>query len=408
MYKTKFQQKVILIALCACSAASIAQDAEVISLGSVDVIPTLNIQAAYDDNIRGDEDDVESDTIITIIPAIRALIDNGISGFSFDYSLTKGEYLSESDESFLNQTYSTSFGWNIIDTHVVTLSARLFDAHDARSPDAPSGSGRDELDKYEDTTYTFDYSYGDRTQFFGYSLTASLFDKRYKTNRETVVIDGETFLSTSLDDRETENYDARFNINPSETLQLSLLYGQSKTRYDEDDSVTQDSDQKSYGVGLNWEISEALDLSASFSNVERDLINDTDEDKSDQYSLSSTWAPYSYSRYTLSLSQTINEPNNTGADGEDFVEVQRAQIVWAHDWTDVFSTNLSYAKSESDYVGSNPDRLDESNTIAFGIGYQLRRWVGLNFDVSQVSRDGTEASPKSDRTIARLGAAFTL
>lgn len=410
MYKTRLQKMIVSIVLGTMCTFSMAQ--EPITFGSVDIIPTLNLGAAYDDNIRSEGNSTESDTLITINPAVRAQIDNGISGFSLDYSLTKGEYLSESDEDFLNQTYGASFGWNIVDTHTVNLSATLFDAHDPRSPDAPSGvSGRDELDEYEDTTYTFNYQYGDRSVLFGYSLTASLFDKEYKTNRQEKVVDGQTFPSTALNDRETKRYDAQFNINVSEALQLNLLYGLSETRYVEDASVTDDSDQQSYGVGVNWDISVVFGLNASYSEVERDLINDPTQDdatKSEQYSLGGSWSPYSYSQVTLDLSQVINEPSNTSTDQEDFVEVQSIQLAWNHDWTDVFSTNMSYANAESDFVGSDSRRVDDSDTVNLGFDYQFRRWATLNFNVRQTSRDGTQASPKSDRTAAQLGVALTL
>jgi len=401
MYKSKLQKTMVSIALSSFCSISVAQEA--ITVGLVDVIPTLNLGLAYDDNIRSEATNTQSDTIFTITPSVRAQIDNGVSGFALDYSLTKGEYLSESSESFLNQSYGASLGWNIVDTHVVRLSASIFDAHDARSPDAPSGLGADELDEFEDTTYTFNYSYGERAVLFGYSLAATVFDKAYKTNRE-----GEN--GTRLDDFERDSLDGRFDVNVSETFQLNLLYGQSKTRYSDIASVTLDNDEESYGLGFNWDVSTAFDIDASYSKVNRQLVNDNtqDEFKLDRYELNGTWSPFSYSRVSLGLAQSISEPSSTGADGERFVQTQSATLGWAHEWTDIFSSNMSYANSESDFVESTSGRVDDSDTVVLGLDYQFRRWAALNFSVSRATRDGTATSPKSDKNVAQLGVALTL
>ena len=401
MNKGKLQQTIIFIALGSVSSVSVAQ--EPITVGPADVIPTLNLGVTYDDNIRSEETNTTSDTIITINPSVRAQIDRGVSGFAFDYSLTKGEYLSESSESFLNQTYGASFGWNIVDTHVVSLSANIFDAHDARSPDAISALGADELDEFKDTTIAFNYSYGERALLFGYSLAATLFDKEYTTNRGGP-------NGTRLDDFDSQRFDARFDVNLSDTFQVNALLGQSQTRFSDAASENRDSDEFSYGVGFNWDVSTTFDLVAAYSKVDRELINENtqNEFKLDRYNLSGTWSPYSYAQVSVDLGQSVSEPSSAGDDGERFVETQSASLNWNHNWTDILSSNLSYANSESDYVGSTTGRVDDADTIALGVGYQFRRWATLNFSLSQASRGGSEESPKSDKNVAQLSVALTL
>lgn len=417
MNKTAFYKSIILFISGTLSALSFAQTEESIAFGPADIIPTLAIQAAYDDNITSVETDseIESDTIITISPAVRAQIDNGVSGFAFDYSLTKGEYISESSESFLDQAYGLSFGWNVIDRHTVTISADLTDSHDRREPDVP-GFERDELDKFEATTYNLDYVYGNRSVFFSYELSAALSDIRYKTNRkplrdvDDVNNDGDTtevrVPGTALNDRETESINVRLNINPTERLQFSLLFGEAQTRYDEEESVALDSDQQSYGVGFSWDVSQSFEMVATFVDV--NIEQDGGDSQRDGYDLSGTWSPLSYSQFTLGMAQTVTEPSATSTDGEDFVDVQTITAQWRHNWTDIFSSNLVYSQSESDFVGSETNRLDESESASLGLGYQLRRSVSLSFNVSHTSREGTETSPKSDRTVAQIGAEFTL
>jgi len=354
MNKGKLQQTIIFIALGSVSSVSVAQ--EPITVGPVDVIPRLNLGVTYDDNVRSEETDTQSDTIITINPSVRAQIDRGVSGFAFDYSLTKGEYLSESS-----------------------------------------------VDEFKDTTIAFNYSYGERALLFGYSLAATLFDKKYTTNREGA-------NGTRLDDFDSERFNARFDINVSDTFQVNVLFGQSQTRFSDVASVANDSDQLSYGVGFNWDISTTFDLVAAYSKVDRELINENtqNEFKLDRYNLNGTWSPYSYSRVSLDLGQSVSEPSTAGIDGERFVESQSASLNWSHNWTDIFSTNLSYANSESDYVGSTTGRVDDTDTIALGVGYQFRRWATVNFSLSEVSRGGSEASPKSDKDVAQLSVALTL
>jgi len=407
MHKNTLQKTISVITLSVLSMASVAQEAEVISVGSIDFIPTLNLQASYDDNIRrvSESEGPESDTIITVTPAIRAQIDNGISGFSLDYSITRGEYLSESNESFLNQNYGASFGWNVVGTHVVTLSANVLDAHDARTPDAPSGLGRDDLDEYEDTTWTLDYRYGERQILFGYALTASLFDKRYKTNRE--VTPGSGFESTALNDRDVSNYSAQLNINVSEALQFNVNYGQSDIEYDQAASSDRDSEEQSYGVGVVWDFSESFDFSASVAKVDKEFADDTREDATvDRISLAGTWSPYSYSSVSLNLSQSADESNDAD---EDFIESFSSEISWRHGWTDLLVTNISYAKTEDDYIGGTIDRLDDSTTVGLTASYQFRRWIALSLGLESSSEGGKNSeSPESDKTTATLGAAFTL
>ena len=405
MYKKKLPAIIGAVTLGAFSSMSVAQEAGVVSVGLIDIIPSLSIQAVYNDNIRSVEEDENptSDTSVVIMPSVRAQIDNGVSGFAFDYSLTQREYLSESEENALDEAYGASFGWNVVGDHLVNLAVNRFNSQDPRSPDAASGVDSDELDEFEDTSLTFGYSFGAPDLLLGYALSMSQFGREYTTNRSL----------TSVNDRESDSLDARLNINLAERIQVNLTYGESDTDYDElgADNQSQDSEQQSYGLGIVWDFSEALDFAASYAEVDVDFESpDRDSSTSDRFNISSTWSPLDYTSFSLVLGRSIGQPdNNSSADGENLIEASTHQVGWRNAWNEVLSSNLNYALVENDFVGSTTNRVDTTKTISLGLNYQFRRWVAINFGLSESSRDGRNAaSPNSDQMTATLGANFTL
>lgn len=404
MYCNNLIKNISLVALSLFVATSFAQEIDqeigAVSYASVDVIPSLNISALYDDNIRNEESSPESDTIIKVAPSIRAQIDNGISGWTFDYGLEKGGYLSNSDENYLNLNFGGSFGWNIVGSHVVTIASAVNESETARTPDAPSGvDNSDELDKVKETTRSVSYAYGDRSALISYSLDASVFNRQYTTNRNV----------TKFEEYESKSYGGQLSLNPSQFFQVSLLADAGETRYDVNEPGTDsnDSDKDSYGVGLSWDVSTALSFNATVSFEDRDFIDPNKDDAElETYDISGKWSPLDYSGFTFGVSQTINESNR---EDEDFVQVDGIRIGWNSAWTDALSSNLGYSKSKSDYIGRAVPRLDDSEVIGLDIRYQFRRWVALSFGLSNTHNRSTDpAVAEFDKNTASLGATFTL
>ncbi len=396
------KNKIIIVAFSVLSVMStsvLAQSARRVPVGPFDVTPSLRLDYVKDDNLYQSENsaDIVSTDITTVTPAIDIVFDNGVSGFSIEYQLEDATFSDRSSEDYTDQRVDLAVGTLFAGFHRIELNAGYTESHDRRGSDAPSGAPSDidnisqDLDEFEDTEYEVAYTLGTEEAPFSVKVYGGEFERRYTTNPAT----------TDVFDRDESSAGVDFIWNVSEDLHLTLLYIDTDIEYLRDPD--RDSSEQLYAINVDWEPTDALDTSIRVGQVEKQFESPMSSDFSGGYwDVTVDWSIYSYSSISLQASRFIDESSTS--DGA-FTIRRELGIAWAHNWTDVFQTELSYVDGTIDYSGD--PRRDTNENARFNISYQFRRWATVGFSAQQFVR-GSTTTAEYDQNVYGLNLLLTL
>ena len=394
---------IVFIGLLYTAVSSQAQENPGFALGPFDVSPGLDIEVVRDDNIFQTADNAVSDTITRVSPGVSLVFDNGISGFALDYRLNTGYYSESTSEDYIDQSLASTFGWAVNDIHRVEFDVSLLKSHDDRSLDNASQTGAvvntdNELDEFDEWDYAARYILGNSGSLLTLTLNAGLSEKTYTSNR----------ASTRENDFEATRYGSQLSWPLTPDLSVFAALNQVEVEYTEDNnSANSDSDTLTYDVGVNWGGDRQLTGSIALGNSERDAEDDADSSDTSRWRVSLSWAPLSYSTFSLSSSREQYETSGqNGVQQGDFVDVQSLSLSWSHDWTRRLTSRITVDSAETDYIGD--PREDETESYNLGVNYNFSRWLTAGLFVGREERDSTDSDSSYDGNLYGLNLSFTM
>jgi hypothetical protein len=354
---------------------STSSEAGSLPVGPFDLVPFLNLELIDDDNITSASFNSLSDNITTVSPGFTLSFDDGLRGISLDYLLEDATYSDHGENDYTDQFIDFLAGSLIADIHRIEFSAGLVESHDPRDS-SPSGGL---LDEYDEDTLGLSYTLGLLDSPFSIRLSASELERRYTSN----------ILTTLPFNRDEEAVGFNVFYDLSTDIRLSLEYLETDITYIDDPnrnnpSLTRDSTEEDVGVGLNWEMSESLELQFLVGNTDRDIQDSSRTGFSGAFwDASLSWSPLSYSTFTVALARNTEE--NTTVELADFLVQRDSRFSWSHGWFDDFTTEITYIDQSIDYSASS--RKDKNDELEIRFQYQFRRWVGFELFYRDIERD---------------------
>ncbi len=400
------KNKIIIVAFSIFSILStsvIAQNARRVPVGPFDVTPSLRLDYVNDDNLYQSEasESIVSTDITTITPAVDIVFDNGVSGFSIEYQLEDATFSNRSSEDYTDQRVDLAAGTQFAGIHRIEVNAGYTESHDRRGSDSASAGIPDDidnisqdLDEFEDTEYELAYTLGSEEAPVSVKVYGGEFEREYTTNR--------TLMGGTLAfDREEASAGIDVIWNVSEDLHLTLLYIDTDIEYIRDPD--RDSSEQLYAINIEWEPTDAIETNVRVGQVEKQFESPMSSDFSGGYwDVSVDWSIYSYSSISVEASRFIDESSTS--DGA-FTIRRELGIAWAHNWTDVLQTELSYIDGTIDYSGD--PRRDTNENTRFNISYQFRRWATVGFSAQQFVR-GSTTTAEYDQNVYGINLFLTL
>ncbi len=159
-----------------------------------------------------------------------------------------------------------------------------------------------------------------------------------------------------------------------------------------------DLNSKNIGLltGVTWEATAKTTGTAKFGREKKKYDDSSIGDKSTgMWEVGATWEPRTYSRFSLNTRRGFDE----GTDNSSTIKTQTTTLRWDHDWAERLSSNVSYTRSDQDYLDTVIPREDKLDTFGIGLTYEMRRWLDIGIGYKYAENDSDVQSESYERNI---------
>ena len=349
-----------------------------IDLGPITLTPTLKLAEAYNDNV--DEDARENASWVTeVSPTFVLAAQDRLNVYSLTYSFDSEIFHSQHDDDNTDHHLTADAHLEFNSRNRLDLNAGYHDVEDTDDADSSTG----ENDQYHTSNIGAVYGFGAQ------SATMQL---EFGVNHEAKRYDNSGTLNDGKE-RDTDSLSgiAYYRLAPKTRALFEM-------RYSDFDYVSNDplnSYNLTYLGGITWSATARTSGSLKLGYEEKDF---DDADKKDPggtvWEVSVTWAPRTYSSFTLSTNRGFDEGGDTG---EDYIETTATRLEWNHDWNSYVSSNVYYSYTEEEYQGI--DRDDDTSVFAMGLTWELRRWMDVGLGYKYTDKDSTYSSESYNQNL---------
>lgn len=377
---------VFALITAASSSPVMAVEPAGIHVGDLRLTPSLRLSESYNDNFRATRD-AQSSWITTIAPTFVLGAQERLNTYELKYR-------------FNSQVFHSSHRDDNTDHHLSADAKLEFDSrnrlevgagYDKVEEEADSVSAL-ENDKYEVYDVSAKYRFGADSSRMQFEVGALHEQLRYD-NSGTINADR---------DHDTDGITGAiyYRLAPSTKALLEARYHQ----YDYKNAIqsgtgagdTLDSDSTAYLAGLTWDATARTSGTAKIGREHKDFDAQAFNDATENiWELGLTWKPRTYSSFTLTTSQEIDEG---GRDDENFIKSRRTELEWKHHWRSYISTEMSVWQSKDRYA-NEVGRRDSSNGGSLGLTYDLRRWLSVGLGYRYTDRDSTRSDKNFEQNL---------
>ncbi|MBO1926358.1 outer membrane beta-barrel protein [Thiomicrorhabdus sp. 6S2-11] len=370
-----FSKKPLLISIAGLLASGPVFALQPASLGSSGEswTPTLGVSLVHDDNIRATSEG-ESALIKTVNPKLFMRMDTGKSMFDAQLSVTRRYYSADAIPSFTDYSFSS-------------VSALMFDVRNrvdfgynlSKTTSAAGATVIGNVDTFKNQNLFANYKYGAPSATG--NIVAGINFNKY---------DALQAVNNRLN-RESSTASLEFSVKGA---------GQSRVLAEviavKNDYVTaDDKDSNNYigRVGIRWDATAKTTGEVKVGYEEKQFdASGVDDSNLVNWKASIQWQPKTYSTFTLSTSQRIDEASTLDSNAIDSSDVS---LGWAHDWGNKVSTNLNLSYFHKDYLDST--RVDKARNASLQMTYEFRRWFDIALGYNFTKQDSTYADYDYDR-----------
>lgn len=378
----------LLATLTAALATAPFANAEPINLpAGIAFTPSVGVDLRYDDNIDNSPVNEVESWLMVATPRFLLEADTGISTYSIQYSLSRGDYLDADRDSYTDQELLADASWDLHPRHGVEVNLVFRDIqeefNDRVAPDLESLIF--ERDRYIEKDFSTTYTFGAEGARARLELTAGHNDRDYieeiraQDRRGTY---GSGLFSFNI--AGATNLLARLDARDIDFRRLPEL-------------PDLDSREVNYLVGAERETA-VLTVSLLAGLGTRTFSDPAVEDFSHpRWEFFGAWRPLEITELTFTADRVALESRGLAT----LIDARSASIGWTHDWTETISTQLSFRYTDAVFEGTD---LTENIRRGFGtVNYQFLEWLTLRAGVSALNQSATDPVFAFDRNQAFIG-----
>ncbi len=375
-----------------CNPAFAAIEPASIEVGEMDLVPTVNMQIGYDDNILSANTDEISSMVTVLSPSVQLVAEQGLNAYRMSYTLSKGVFADSTEDNYLDHNFALDAHLEFNSRNKLDLRAEYNRGHEARGTGLSANGGIanavTEPLEYDTKAVSLNYQFGGdeatgRIEFYG-----ELLDREYQNFRS---------ITEGRDNQErTAGAIFYYRVAPK----TSLLFEARNKDVDYDLSTTTlDSNTWRYFVGATWESTAKTTGTVKIGHFDKDFDSSTRKDDDGvSWEAAVKWAPKTYSVFTLTTGQEDKESSGTG----NFINAEIVSLDWNHEWTDFVSTDLGISHSTETYEGAANDREDKIKSYSAGFNYDMRRWLSLGLSYTYNDTDSNISGLSFDKNVIFL------
>ncbi|MBO1923330.1 outer membrane beta-barrel protein [Thiomicrorhabdus sp. 6S3-12] len=378
-----FLKKPLALAVCA-FASSHSYALEPASFGSsgVSFTPTLNLSYLYDDNIRATQNALSS-KVTTINPQLALNMDSAKSTFSALYSYSRRIYEEDSVDPLTDYSFSANSTYAFDVRNNLKVSTGL-----NKTENIANATQVGETDKMKNFNLGAVYVYGAPSATGNLEFGLSMDNIRAQDQ-----------INAALE-RDSGAANLLFSVRGAGTTRL--LAEAQIVQHHYISAGYKDGANYTGRIGVRWEATAKTSGEVKIG-YERKEFDDSAMDGSElvNWAAQITWQPRTYSTFTLSSSQRIDEGNY----GASSVDVRENSLDWRHDWGNRIQSNVMAAYSSKEYSNG---RNDDARNFSIRLDYQVRRWmdIGIGYIFSDQNSSDIDYDYDREQVFAGLSASF--
>ena len=392
-------KRAALLSLCGIgtlSGAAFSQESDGYSSGIFTLKPRVGLHFTSNDNIYTTPDQKFDSLIFQQTPELMVEIDPGQHRFELGYAGAYGLYERDTDDNYMDHHLSAAAFLDLGIRHKLDVSADAFLGHEDRGSGLTRGAAPGDNgfpprpDEFTDRSAEIEYRFGAPDSTGLIELGLGTRNLEYDNNRERT-----RFFDRSQDIATAAFY---YQFRPGTYFVVDAQH--KDVSYDEQrlNEPRLDGQEVRLRAGLTWEPTGSTRGRISVGRVRKDFDDPTRAEFTGiSWQADVRWSPRTYSHFDL---QTSREPAETIGDG-DFIDNRAYRVTWTHDWSDLWLTKARVSVRDQDFVGS--ERNEELTELTFELGYRIRRWLTLGFELERSSTASTINALEYGQMIYRLG-----
>jgi hypothetical protein len=387
----------VMVALACASSQVFAVEPQSIQTGSgFDITPLLTTGLKHDDNVASTSANEIDSWIMTVVPSVKAVLDDGVSKTELSAAVSNGTYFDSSDDNFTDTMLGALFDTQLSEQGKFNAKADFVWGHEDRGTGITEGlnNGQDEPTRLNSQTVSGYYEYGAKAAPARIRFGAKYFNKAYMNQREV----------TQFRDYDSILGGVNFYYDTLSGTTAVLESSVEDTSYDfVDPTAPRDSKDSNLKVGAEWQISALTSGEAKIGYQKKDFDDNARDDFSGvSWIVNANWSPLSYSSLNVGTGRKAKDP----LQGGDYIKETTYMLGWTHNWSESTQTNLSYNRMEEDYVGIA--RKDENDSYTASVKYAFRRFVDVTLFTSVTDKTSSVQGIEFDRNITGISFDFSL
>ena len=372
-----------LFAMASVSTVAYAVQPDGIMLGSgVTLLPSIKAEVENNSNIYLQDSNSEVSSVITrLAPSIALEVDLGATLLGFAADFENGTYDHDSNDNYLDQTYSASGEFELGAKNSASLDASLNKGHDNRGTGAlegPQATSIADPSEYDETTFGGSYTYGADSSMLQLTGFGTVYDKSYTNNKS----------STADLEHDKTTLGARLSYKISGMTRAEIEVSQAETSFVTDTAALErDGSETRLMAGVSWDITGKTTGSLLVGNSARSFDqSDLDTQTKFAWEIGASWSPREYSTLNFSSYQSAEETTGSG----NFIDRVVTTLSWDHEFSSYWSADASFSRTSDTYVNAGvsafSDRKDTLNDMSVGAVYSPNKMVDIEAGLTKSAR----------------------
>jgi hypothetical protein len=346
----------------------------------VSVIPTLNVEMGYNDNLGLKNSNKTGSIGIILSPKIIASVDKGANKYSLAYSGSFYDYRSSSIDNRQNNEISISANNGFTRKSNLNWNISYLDGAEERGfRDDSLVSNANTPNEFRRFSGNVKYVYGSKNAIGNIELSSGFTDLAYTNNRNV----------TTNGDYETFNYGINFvyRLTPKTFVSIGVI--QAKTDFIASTS-NQDNIDTRQTLAVRWNADTKSQLYFKGGRQSRNFESSQVDDLSTNfYQVGAFWSPLTYS--TLEFYSGRGVIDGTISSIINGIS-QSYGLNWRHVWTQSFTSSFNINRTKTDFDGfsNSSNRTDKVNGFGINSNYKLKKNMDLTLNYTYLERNSSE------------------
>jgi hypothetical protein len=387
----------VVVALACAHHQALAVEPQSIQTGSgFDITPLLTTGLKHDNNIASSSANETESWILSLVPSVKAVLDDGVNRTELNAAVYKGTYFDSSDDNFTDTMLGGLFDTRLSEQSKINFKADFIWGHEDRGTGITEGlsNNQDEPTRFNTQTASGYYEFGAKAAPARIRLGAKYFNKEYMNQREI----------TQFRDYDSLLAGINFYYDTLSGTTAVLETSVEDISYDYvDPTAPRDSKDTNVKAGVEWQISALTSGEAKIGYQKKNFDDGAREDFSGvAWIVNANWSPLTYTNLNIGTGRKAKDP----LQGGDYIKETVYLAGWTHNWSATVQTQLSYNRMEEDYVGIARKDVNDSYTVS--VKYAFRRFVDITVFTTVTDKTSSVAGIEFDRHISGISFDFSL